>query len=271
MVSELSPMSAPLMVLGMHRSGTSLVARLLSELGVFWGPSWLLYKGDQHNPGGYFELRDLVTCNDRLLDGAGGAWDMAPVDLQVLAAPGPESLTEMQRAIQEVSCLARSAGRVWGVKDPRMSFTWRAWIQMLPTTRVVICLRDPLAIAQSLSKRGLSSLRHGLTLSAQYFDSLSEIPADRVHAFVLYDQLANDPERVIHRLIRQLNLNPGEEKLAAALERFDKRLVHNKGRLRQWRQAARYEAVQRSYVRLMDKHRGLWLDSGEVVDGNPIA
>jgi len=63
----------PVVVLGMHRSGTSAVAGCLERLGICMGRR--LAPGDEWNPGGYFEDRDLVELNDRLLSAQGIRWD----------------------------------------------------------------------------------------------------------------------------------------------------------------------------------------------------
>src|SRR5215218_4112214 len=54
-------------VLGMHRSGTSLVAGILRQLGVDLGPDDELLPPDPNNRSGYFELAELVHINDEIL------------------------------------------------------------------------------------------------------------------------------------------------------------------------------------------------------------
>ena len=68
------------LVLAMHRSGTSVLARAISLLGVSL-PSDLPAPGPD-NPEGYWESVGLQRINDRLLQAAGSAWlDVAPLDL----------------------------------------------------------------------------------------------------------------------------------------------------------------------------------------------
>src|SRR5919106_6018808 len=65
-------------VLGMHRSGTSLVAGVLRLLGVDLGSDEEFLPPDSNNQSGYFELADLVEINDEILAHYGGTWDELP-------------------------------------------------------------------------------------------------------------------------------------------------------------------------------------------------
>ena len=66
-------------LIGMHRSGTSLAARMLSLLGVSLGaPEGLLPPGPD-NPAGYWENKSIQEFDDELLADRGGAWDQPPV------------------------------------------------------------------------------------------------------------------------------------------------------------------------------------------------
>ena len=55
----------PVLVVGMHRSGTSLLARMLQLLGVHLGDD--LLPADQHNPDGYGEDKRFVTFQRHIL------------------------------------------------------------------------------------------------------------------------------------------------------------------------------------------------------------
>src|SRR5918994_5655575 len=65
-------------VLGMHRSGTSLVAGVLRQLGVDLGPDEEFLPPDPNNQSGYFELADAVEINNEILAHYGGGRDDPP-------------------------------------------------------------------------------------------------------------------------------------------------------------------------------------------------
>ena len=65
-------------VLGMHRSGTSLITRVLNLLGVYLGPDAHLMTPNENNPSGYWEHQLITDLNDEILSRLGGSWDEAP-------------------------------------------------------------------------------------------------------------------------------------------------------------------------------------------------
>jgi hypothetical protein len=66
------------LVLGMHRSGTSALAGALEAMGFDLGPEDDVMPADIGNPEGYFELLSVVRANDDLLARFGGRWDSPP-------------------------------------------------------------------------------------------------------------------------------------------------------------------------------------------------
>ena len=62
-------------VLAMHRSGTSALMGLLNTVGVYCGESEDLLEPRPCNEKGFFERRDVMELNDRILEAAGGRWD----------------------------------------------------------------------------------------------------------------------------------------------------------------------------------------------------
>src|SRR5688572_24520696 len=104
-------------VLGMHRSGTSALTRALHILGLAL-PDDLLPAADD-NTQGYFEAREFVRLNQALLAAAGTAWhDPAPIPDGWLA--GNETLPFRQRAAALIEA-AFSASSLVVLKDPRFS------------------------------------------------------------------------------------------------------------------------------------------------------
>lgn len=113
--------STGVVVLGPFRSGTSLVSRILSQLGVDFGPRERMLKADRFNPDGYFQHKNVRIANNRLIRSAGAsvAWPAHP---QLLASAG--DLAVLKRAkLDWMSDLKR-----WGVKDPRFCASLLSWI-----------------------------------------------------------------------------------------------------------------------------------------------
>src|SRR5713101_2847172 len=68
-----------IVITGMHRSATSLLAEILMRAGVHLGPPEQWLPADVSNPHGYFEDRRVIDLNDRLLSVWKGTWDEPPL------------------------------------------------------------------------------------------------------------------------------------------------------------------------------------------------
>jgi hypothetical protein len=216
-------------VLGMHRSGTSLVAGVLRDLGLDLGPEQELLPPDPNNKSGYFELADVVEINDDILAHYGGSWDEPPE-----LPPGWEQSAELEQVRDRArrALGRRFAGSTqWAWKDPRTCITLPFWQRLVPGLRYVICLRNPVDIAQSLRSREgedrplerylLDWLRH--TVSALAYT------ADRPRILVRYERFFEDAEHEVRRLAgfigREDRLDePGA--MGRILEFIDPALVH---------------------------------------------
>jgi GT2 family glycosyltransferase len=152
------PACAPLiLVVGMHRSGTSLLGSLLPELGIpMPGP---LIEGDPHNPEGYYERADITDLQENLLIELGHWWpsQQGVLDLPPDWLDRPPTL-EAARRLRELLAgeIQRQPGP-WAIKDPRTSLLLPLWRQLaaevgLPL-QLVLCVRDPAEVAASLLRR----------------------------------------------------------------------------------------------------------------------
>jgi hypothetical protein len=109
-------------VTGMHRTGTSMVARALRFAGVYLGDDRDLLEPAPDNPDGFFEHAGFVRLDDDLLEATGGSWDQPP-PLGPMAADDAR-VTELQSAARDlVTSLA--VEHPWGWKDPRTCLTAR--------------------------------------------------------------------------------------------------------------------------------------------------
>src|SRR4051812_25570543 len=68
----------PICIVGMHRSGTSMITRLLNLCGLSLGPEDELLPPNEFNTEGYWENDKFVKINDELLTHFGGGWDVVP-------------------------------------------------------------------------------------------------------------------------------------------------------------------------------------------------
>ena len=168
-------------VTGMHRSGTSLVTRILNLLGVYLGEAGELVPASADNPAGFWERKDAVAVNDELLALAGGAAISPPV----LVTGWEDSLAfdpVRERAVGLMSGWLDGQPLV-GWKDPRNSLTLPFWRTVVPVERTVLAVRHPLEVALSLERR----------------NGIDEASASRLYVTYVVSALRNDPDCVVVR------------------------------------------------------------------------
>lgn len=157
-------MQPPVFILGMHRSGTTMLVRLLSELGFF--------AGDHLDPNE--ETWYLLRRNEWILRRAGGAWDQPRAALGFLRQPMiQEQLieqlrTDVERRFSEFvsgGLSSRLLEGPWGGKDPRLSFTLPIWHEIFPNCRIILMRRNGVDVARSLVHRTGTSWASGSAVS----------------------------------------------------------------------------------------------------------
>ena len=154
--------SSGVLVLGVHRSGTSVTAQVLQGLGLRTPPATDLMPATSDNPTGYWESESLSVFNDLVLCSYGGSWSAIP-DLPAGWAAGPESRWMRFAA-------ARAFERVFGPepdwlwKDPRVSVLLGLWRPVLRPAAGVLVWRDPLEVAESLRRRDGFPMEVGLAV-----------------------------------------------------------------------------------------------------------
>jgi hypothetical protein len=216
-------------VAGMHRSGTSMVARILGECGVYLGEREQLVPATPTNPEGHFEHVDFLRVNKAVLAKLLGSWKRPPRRLAwlVLAARLGSLREEAARLVRDMD------GRdPWAWKDPRTSLTLPFWLPLVPDLHVVVCVREPLAVARSLEARDGLSLRAGLRLWEAYNRAVMRAAPPGRTIVTRYEAYFDDPVREIRRLVERLavSASPGSIDSAAATVRADLRRQRPTGR-----------------------------------------
>ncbi len=219
-----------LMVLGMHRAGTSAFTRGLQVLGFALGDN--LQPPDAGiNDKGYWEDRDIVALDEDLLAALGRSWSSPrPVtesDVDGLCAQG-----YLDRALDLLRRKTEACPQ-FAFKDPRATKLLPFWKRVFDArpfaVRYVLVLRNPLSIARSLARRDdlLPEAAHLLTVD--HLLRALEVGGGEGLAVVDYEQLLEDPRAVLGRLGTWLGaeIDPGE--LTRYGEQFlDTRLCHSR-------------------------------------------
>jgi hypothetical protein len=197
------------LVLGMARSGTSAITRLLALLGVELGPEeGLLRSGAEENPKGFFEHRAIVRLNEELLHRMGGSWREPP-----RLTPGWQQaapLEDLRMRARELIAGDFADAPLWGFKDPRTSLTLPFWEDLIGGgASYVVCHRRPLDSALSLDRRNAIRLDEGVALWLRYTAAALANTTGRRRILVGYDELFSNRSGVLGELADFLQL-PGQ-------------------------------------------------------------
>lgn len=145
-------MSEQLIIAGFHRSGTSLVARLLHRAGLFLG--YDLLGAHPSNPQGHFEDREILNLHQRILADNGR-------DMFVTEDFRPEVSEGHCQTMRRLSKRRDAEHELWGFKEPRVSLFLSAWKSVLPRARVLIVYRHFSGATHSLARRHATEIFSG--------------------------------------------------------------------------------------------------------------
>lgn len=204
---------ALLAVLGMHRSGTSLVAGMLHGLGWDIGPRQELMPPKPDNPNGFVEHLPAVRINDRLLYRLGGSWADPPALPTGWAEDS--SLDDLRDEASTVAARLVERHDRTLLKDPRLSLTLPFWQTVTTVDDAVLVMRDPRKVISSLMSREAAMTPTAATeLWTRYV--LAALRNDvRLHVVRPQAVLA-DPDEELVGLARALGHDADEEQLRRA-------------------------------------------------------
>jgi hypothetical protein len=200
-------------VLGMHRSGTSLLTGMLKHLGVGLGVDEHQMPPTANNPRGYNENQRIVDLNDEILARFGGSWSSPPhITSDALAQP---ALSDLRRAARQI--LAREFGdaSLWGWKDPRACLLVPFWELLVPSPRYVICLRNPADVARSLARS--DGITRGIELWLRYTSDSFVYTLGKPRLVVFYDDVLRDWREELARLAAFIDAGPALAPAAQAV------------------------------------------------------
>jgi hypothetical protein len=230
----------------MHRSGTSLVARLLNQCGLYLGREEDILPPNPTNPEGHWEHERLVEINDQLLAEFGGGWDYPP-DLSGLA--DRRRVAGIERKARTV--LAQFEGHaLWGWKDPRNSLTLPFWRPLVGPLSVVVCVRNPLEVAVSLRRRGASSLGFGLALWTAYNEAVLAATTPQERVVTHYLSWLDRPLEELQRVAKVIPLAISDEKAELVRATAKPEARHNSYRLADLFRIRVSSRVRDAYMRL---------------------
>ena len=191
---------AAVLIMGMHRSGTSYVSGLMPALGLA-APAGRLQFSNRGNVQGNREVRELARVNEWLLYSVGSTWD-APSPSLALADQIPFRRDVKARAQRELESRIPPEGS-WYWKDPRLSLVSAAYRPVIGRFASVVVLvhRPPMEVARSLASRSGLPVAVGVALWELYNAAALRSLDDAPHSIVVsFDDALAAPTQLLEQV-----------------------------------------------------------------------
>lgn len=219
--------STLIVVLGMHRSGTSAITRAMETMGGNFGSN-LMPAVPGVNDKGFFEDVDVNALNAEVMSAAGTDWHaMASTDLGTINPPQLDELRAKARTLLRDKLTVNT----FVLKDPRIARLLPFWQPVFASLDVrvvyVIAVRNPISVAQSLAKRNEFFEEKSYLLWLAHMVPALSMTRDSVRAFLNYDRLMESPARELEVVATQLDLPLDIDRVAEFEKNFlDDQLRH---------------------------------------------
>ncbi|WP_101342246.1 sulfotransferase family protein [Cereibacter azotoformans] len=205
-LDQASPPRIALVVLGMHRSGTSALAGVLGHMGCDLPQD--LMPGNEANPRGHFESLKVYYLNDAILASAGSAWDdWSPVSPDLYRSP---RLAEFRLRAAEVLAQEFGDSSLIVLKDPRICRLLPFWTEALAEAGfrpLYVCThRAADEVAASLTRREGWPASRGRLLWLRHVLEAEAGTREQPRVFVSYEALLSDWRATVARIAGGLGL-----------------------------------------------------------------
>jgi hypothetical protein len=237
-------------VLGMHRSGTSAIARSVNLLGAHIGEEHRMMPPAEENPEGFWEHAEIVEIHDRILAFFESSWDTT--------VPLPDgwwkeaAIQPYKERLKEIVYNEFAFSPLWTWKDPRTSILLPLWKELLGEMGIeliyLIAIRNPLDVVASLTKRNGFGREKSLGIWTLYTISALYETEGQQRSIMQYDDFLADWEGSLRQVAADLDIPwpEDEEGLRRAMGTFLKpSLRHSQSRLEE---LAEDEAIPETVV-----------------------
>ncbi len=218
------------LILGMHRSGTSALSGVLNILGLDFGAN--LMPPTQDNPKGYFENQNFYKINEEILKILNTSWDDLgefPTDFSKDAR-----LETIKKELKEKLNGEFPDKNIFGIKDPRLCLLFPLYQEILTELgfdiKSIVVWRNEAEIADSLQKRDGMDFEKAIKLCRKYWNTLEKNTPNTMKITVNFEDLLEDPETIIFKIKKKIPEIPGsyEETKNQIAEFLEKELKHHK-------------------------------------------
>lgn len=241
-----SPSLPGIIILGMHRSGTSVLTQILQASGYFIGKEGDLLPPNDANAKGFGERQDVVALNEWLLMQAHPrkvawpewqlwqrAWPVVPHQL------APEAWAHFSASAVRIINSLQTPGSPWVMKDPRLCLTLACWLKILPSPPIVLLAhRHPQSISKSLFQRDGIPQHVALAFWETHIRSAIEASQGLIRTEIWLERLLETPQKEIAALGAFLTKHGLPPLGDASLTMISPQLIHHRNPAEEWENMA---------------------------------
>ncbi|WP_299880365.1 sulfotransferase [uncultured Cocleimonas sp.] len=226
---------SPIIIIGMHRSGTTLTTLLLEDLGVSMGCEQQISTSEDL----FFQ-----RLNELLLALSNATWDNPKSFSSILKNQDwnlaltkviSHELSKSKSIRFSTNPCRQNKRKLWGFKDPRNTYTLPIWLNIFPNAKVINILRNGESVASSLLNRGNNNLKEGKSLSLVSLSTSLSLDlwaeyvmeahkncsalSDEQYFELKYETLLESPETTIRQILNFLEIDANQEEVNKAVSR----------------------------------------------------
>lgn len=240
------PSRKVVIVLGMSRSGTSLLTRGINVLGVELGEN--LIQSTKANPKGHWENNDIFGINEQLLELIGSSWHNVALTCEIdFFSHCFDSVRGVARAV--INKLI-SQCPICGFKDPRICRLLPFWQDLLNECDVevyyIVCLRNPVDVALSLERRNNFGMRKSLLLWLAHMYCIAKFINNDQSIIIRYEELLKGPHDQLNRIVDFLDIDISDKhkSIHEYCNHFlERALCHHHSTLNELRSASNFQQI----------------------------
>lgn len=192
-----------ILVLGMHRSGTSLVTSLINKMGISNRSD---ASPNIFNVSGYYEDTELVFKNEEFLRSVDCSW----CDTGKIA-----ELFDIEKEIRsfykEKLLDYDSSGQSYVIKDPRIALFLPIIGDLFDDAKIIYCIRESSAVSKSIRQRDGIEDQEATALKTFYDNEIQKFLNSRDYLVVQYERLINQPADTMRQMSEFLGLQYNQQ------------------------------------------------------------
>lgn len=212
-------MNKAVIVVGMHRSGSSATMGVLRCLGVDIGDD--LGGKNIFNEKGYLENQEFYRFEKKILRNSGADWKTIIPEIKIY-----KTFSFYEKEF-ELLIKKYNRSKYWGYKAIRGGLFPKT-LKKIPNLHLIIILRSPEAVSKSLKRRNNFTKEFSLWLWSNYYFRILRFLSRNPYPFLIinYDDMVENTREICLKISKFLGFKPSKEQLKCAEEFIENRLRH---------------------------------------------